>query len=141
MREPEILRKGKEFHWRVQQDWKLSAKDGNISSEHRSLLVHKIGHHKRHGRLDIFVDELGDFVSVIEIKSTDWDTVLPRNRKRLLGSHRRQVWRYIERYIDVEHVDVCPGIIYRIAPSTPGLKEMIEEYLNDWGLQIVWYVD
>jgi len=141
MREPEVLKRGKEFHKKVQQDWEFFAKDGNISSEHSSPLVPKRGHHKRHGRLDIFVDELGDFVSVVEIKSTDWDATLPRNRKKLLGSHKRQTWRYIERYIDVERVDVCPGIIYKSAPSTPGLKEMIEEYLNDWGLQVVWYVD
>jgi hypothetical protein len=57
----------------------------------------------------------------------------------LLGSHKRQVWRYIDRYLDVEKVDVCPGIIYKSPPSTPGLREEIEEYLNEWGLQVVWY--
>jgi hypothetical protein len=139
MTEPEMLKIGKEFHRIVQEDWKRTAKDGRISPEHTVPLIPKIGYYKKHGRLDIFVDETGDFVSVVEIKSTDWDAVLPRNRKKLLGTHRRQVLRYIERYIDFDHVDVCPGIIYKSAPSTPGLREDIEEYLNGWGLQVVWY--
>ena len=141
MVEPEILKTGKEFHRRVQEDWERTAKDGHISAEHRIPLVPKSGHYKKHGRLDIFVDEAGDFVSVVEIKSTDWDSVLPRNRKKLLGSHRRQVLRYIEHHIDIKHIDVCPGIIYKSAPTNPALKEEIEEYLNNWGLQVVWYED
>jgi hypothetical protein len=141
MREPEILRRGKEFHKKVQQDWEATAKDGAVYPEHTIGLVPTAGRRRRSGRLDIFVDELGDFVSVVEIKSTDWDAVMPRNRKKLLASHRRQVWRYIERYLDVEQVSVCPGIIYPRAPSTPGLREMIEDYLDDWGLQVVWYED
>ena len=89
--------------------------------------------------MDIFVDEASDFVSIVEIKATHWDRILPRNRQRNLASHRRQVWRYIEKYADVDHTDVCAGIIYPSAPTTPGLKERIEEYLNDYGLQAGWY--
>lgn len=47
--------------------------------------------------------------------------------------------RYIEKYVDVDHTDVCAGIIYPSAPTAPGLKERIEEYLNEYGLQVVWY--
>jgi len=84
MVEPEILKTGKEFHRRVQEDWERTAKDGHILAEHKIPLAPKIGHYKKHGRLDIFVDETGDFVSVVEIKSTDWDSVLPRNRSTCL---------------------------------------------------------
>jgi len=139
MGEPESLRAGKHFHKRVQSDWERTAKDGKVYPEHTISLVPNRSAHKKHARLDIFVDDTGDFVSVIEIKSTDWDEVKPENRRKLLGSHKRQVWRYIERYVDLEKVDVCPGIIYKSPPSTPGLREDIEEYLNEWGLQVVWY--
>ena len=88
-----------------------------------------------------FVDEMNDFVSVVEIKSTDWDKVKERNRRKLVSSHRRQVLKYIEEFVDGENMDVCPGIIYPRSPSTPGLKEMIEHELNDYGLQVVWYDD
>ncbi|MEW6668438.1 MAG: hypothetical protein AB1512_24765 [Thermodesulfobacteriota bacterium] len=139
MGEPPLLRQGKEFHRKVQDDWESTAKDGKICPEHTIALVPQRSIRKRLGRLDIFVDDVGDFVSVIEIKSTDWDAVKPKNRRRLLGSHKRQVWRYIERYLDVDKVDVCPGIIYKSPPSTPGLRKEIEEYLNEWGVQVVWY--
>jgi len=139
MGEPKSLREGKAFHKKVQGDWELTVKGGKFYPEHTISLVPNNSTHKRQGRLDIFVDDVGDFVSVIEIKSTDWDAVKPKNRKRLLCSHKRQVWRYIDRYVDLEKVDVCPGIIYRSPPSTPGLREDIEEYLNQWGLQVVWY--
>ena len=139
MAEPRLLKEGKEFHRKVQHDWELTAKDGKICSENTVYLVPKKSIHKRQGRLDIFVDDVGDFVSIIEIKSTDWDAVKPKNRKKLLGSHKRQIWGYIDRYLDVEKVDVCPGIIYKSPPSTPGLREEIEGYLNKWGLQVVWY--
>jgi hypothetical protein len=36
-------------------------------------------------------------------------------------------------------IDVCAGIIYPTAPKTAGLKARIEEYLNDRGMQVVWY--
>jgi hypothetical protein len=139
MSEPRLLKVGKKFHKKVQSDWELTGKDGKIYPERTISLVPQRSMHKKQGRLDIFVDDVGDFVSVIEIKSTDWDAVKHKNRRRLLGSHKRQVYRYINRYLDVEKVNVCPGIIYKSPPSTPGLKEEIEEYLNAWGLQVVWY--
>jgi len=141
--EPEILRRGKAFHKRVQEDWEKSAKGGQINLEHTiSLsLLRKKTKRPKSGRLDIFVDEMGDFISIVEIKSTDWDKVKEKNRMKLLGAHRRQVWKYIEEYLDVIKIDVCPGIIYPSAPETPGLREMVETYLNDYGLQVVWYDD
>lgn len=132
--EPEILRRGKAFHERVQEDWHNTA-EGRVHDEHTILLT---GHNRR-GRLDLFVDDLGDFVTVVEVKSTDWDSVKPENRKRLLSSHQAQVWRYVEEYLDILGVSVCPGIIYPEPPRTPGLREEIEAYLNDCGLQVVWY--
>ena len=141
--EPEILLRGKAFHTRVQKDWQKTAKGGKINKEHSiplSILRKKIKRQNT-GRIDIFVNELGDFISIVEIKSTDWDKVKEKNRKKLLGSHRRQVWRYIEEYVDIKRMDVCPGIIYPKSPVTNGLKDMIEEYLNDYGLQVVWYDD
>lgn len=141
--EPEILRKGKAFHKRVQEDWERTAKDGKIIKEHFIPLsvIRKKLKKRKSGRLDIFVDVKDNFVTIVEIKSTDWDKVKEKNRKKLLGSHRRQVWNYIEEYLDVEKIDVCPGIIYPKPPKTPGLKDMIEKYLNEYGLQVVWYDD
>lgn len=138
--EPEILKKGKEFHKKVQEDWLETAKDGKVFSEN-TILLSDLKNARKSGRIDIFVNDLGDFVSVIEIKSTNWDKVKEKNRKKLLSSHRWQVWKYMDKYLDIDRVDVYPGIIYPNSPSTPGLKIFIENYLNDFGLQVVWYYD
>ena len=143
--EPENLRRGKEFHREVQRDWMENARDGNILPE-ETILLGLLGRRRAaKGRIDILVDEItGDekkFVSVVEVKSTDWDRIKPENVTKNLGSHRRQVWKYIDKFIEVDKVDICPGIIYPDSPKTPGLRERIETYLNDYGIQVVWLRD
>lgn len=137
--EPLNFQRGKRFHKLVQADWLASA-GGKILSEHGIPLAHVL-QKQRHGRIDIFVDELGDYVTVVEIKATSWDRIKPANIQRNLAAHRRQVWRYVEKYLEVDRVACCPGVIYPRAPKTPGLKERIESYLNSYGLQVVWYHD
>lgn len=140
--EPKQLRRGKAFHKRVQADWERDAA-GNVQPEHTIALLGKrnpVGRRRR-GRLDIFVDDTEDYVVVVEIKATDWDRIKPRNITRNLGSHARQVWKYVERFHIGDGIDVCAGIIYPTAPKTAGLKARIEEYLNDRGMQVVWYDD
>ncbi len=91
--------------------------------------------------MDIFVDDTGDDVSIIEIKATDWDNILPKNIMKNLGSHRSQIYKYIDKYLEGEGMNVCPGIIYPTAPQIPGLKDRIEKYLNDYGIAVAWYCD
>lgn len=141
--EPEQLKRGKEFHKRVQSDWVKTNLDGELNLEYTINLwpsTLKVTHIKM-GRLDMFLDELSDFVSIVEIKSTNWDKIKTKNITKLLGSHRRQIWKYIMKYIEVDKIHVCPGIIYPNAPKSQKLKEYIEEYLNIYGLQVIWYFD
>jgi len=87
------------------------------------------------------IDELDHLVSIVEIKSTHWDLITPANIKSLLSSHCRQVWKYIIEYSDGKKVDVCPGLVYPHSPKTKGLRENIEQELNDNGIQAVWFDD
>ena len=141
--EPEQLRRGKAFHRLVQADWVGPVADGTTWREHtiRFNALRWRGTRIRRGRIDIFIDKIDDFVSVVEIKATNWDAVKPRNRRKLLGSHRRQVLRYVDKYLDDDEVNVCAGIIYPRSPKSPGLKEEVEMHLNDHGLQVLWYED
>lgn len=134
--EPEILARGKRFHRLVQDSWLDETNDGTPRDEY--TIPKSIAGAARRSRLDLLVDELGDFVSIVEIKSTDWDAVKPTNHKKLLGSHRRQLWRYIDQYV-ASGINVSPGMIYPSAPSAPGLRELVEEYLNNWAIQVVWF--
>jgi len=143
MREPSNLKRGKAFHRRVQQNWRKTNRDGRVSIEHTINLnnqqtkVNRI----RRGRLDLFIDEMDQLVSIVEIKSTNWDKIKPANIKSLLGSHSRQVWKYIIEYTDGKKLDVCPGLIYPSSPRTRGLREKIEQDLNERGIQVVWFAD
>jgi len=141
-KEPRQLRRGKIFQREVQDDWVKTA-EGRINVECTIPLLKPIGSKSlgRLGRMDILVDDMGDQVAVVEIKATDWDRILAKNITKNLGSHRRQIYKYIEKYLDGEGKSVCPGLIYPTAPETPGLKERIEKYLNDYGIAVAWYRD
>ena len=134
------LRRGRAFECRVKADWEATA-EGTPQTEVVIPLVSGLTRtgRRRKGRMDVFIDDSGDFVVVVEIKATDWDSILPRNIQRNLASHRRQVWKYIDKHLDVDQVSVCAGIIYPAAPATPGLKGRIEDYHGSYGLQVVWY--
>lgn len=145
MTEPKLLKNGKRFHLDVQRDWKHTAKDGRILLE-EVIKLFSLSHGTsriRKGRLDILVDEVetedGPMVSIVEIKNTDWDRIKAKNITKNLGSHRRQIWNYIDEFLENAEVDVCPGIIYPSSPKAPGLRDRIENYLNDYGIQVVWY--
>ncbi len=138
--EPDALKRGKQFHAVVQRQWAATA-EGKVAIEVTIPLIPadtRLQRAKR-GRMDVFVDEVGEFVVVVEIKATDWDRISPQNRQRNLASHRRQVWRYIGKHLDGDGRSVCAGIIYPSAPKDAGLQRRIEEYLGDYGLQVVWH--
>src|SRR4051794_18643771 len=126
--EPEILRRGKAFHKRVQADWSGTVEGAPAIAEHGIRIVGRgqSGSCHRRGRLDIFIDLISDFVTVVEIKSTDWDQVQPRSRSKLLASHRRQVLRYVDKYLDDDRVSVCAGIIYPAPPTDPTVRALVE---------------
>ena len=138
--EPILLAQGKAFHRRVQEDWRLTA-EGTVIPEHTISLPTspKDSRHLRHGRLDIFIGKTGDYVTIVEIKATLWDRIKPQNVSTNLNSHTRQVWRYVEKFLDVDRVSVCAGVIYPRSPSDPLLRQRIETYLNDRAMQVVWY--
>ena len=86
--QPKLLPRGRAFYARVQADWEKTAKGGIVTVERTIPLLQNPGHagRVRHGRVDLFVKECEDFVSVVETKSTDWDRVKTANRRRLMGA-------------------------------------------------------
>lgn len=138
MAEPKQLRRGKEFQRVAQRDFERHSKSGVVRSEHTISLASTSARQRR-GRIDILVAEMGDLVAILEIKATDWDRIKPANVTKNLYRHQRQLWMYLERYLDVEHLEVSPGIIYPTAPRTPGLRERVEVYLDERGTPAYWY--
>lgn len=140
-REPRQLQRGKAFHRRVQEDWAGTIEQQPIRIEQVLALGLRPGCPglQRRGRMDIFVGQTGDFVTVVEIKATNWERVRKANRRKLLASHCRQVFKYVDTYLDREKVNVCAGIIYPRPPRKRSIRVEVEEFLNANALQLVWY--
>ncbi len=138
--EPKQLCRGKQFHRRVQGDWAGTIEGALVIPEQGIRLIHagQSTRHIRRGRMDIFIDQIEDFVTVVEIKSTDWDKVR-MNRKKLLGAHCRQVLKYVDEYLNVGMVNVCAAIIYPKSPDAQEIKDEVERHLHKESLQVMWY--
>jgi len=132
--EPYILFQGKKFHKLIQDEWLLTSKDGNPISE---KTIKKIN--GRNGRMDILVEDLGDIVSIIEIKATNWDIMKEHNIRRNVKRHCRQIWGYVDAAIGLFNKDVCPGIIFPSLPKSCERLKTIETLFNDEGIQVVWH--
>ena len=140
MTEPAQLSRGKRFQKIVQDDFARNTKNGIAHAEARIDLSVLSNVRQGFGRADILIAEDGDdFVTIIEIKATDWDKIKPKNIKRNLWSHQRQIFMYIDKYIDYENLNVCPALIYPYPPKTPGLRELVESYLAAYGPPVYWY--
>jgi hypothetical protein len=142
MTEPAQLSRGKRFQKIVQADFVGNTKDGTAQAEATVDLRQLTKVRQATGRADILIAEDGDdFVTILEIKATDWDRIKPKNIKRNLWSHQRQIFMYIDKYVDIENLNVCPGIIYPYPPTTPGLRELVESYLESYGAPADWYTE
>ena len=141
MSEPIILKRGKQFQGIVQNDFKLNNKSGNICIE-ESLSFEKVDSIKqKRGRMDIFVfEDSDDYVTIYEIKATDWDRIKEGNIKRNLYRHSKQLFNYIDKYMTIDEKDVCHGVIYPSPPKKPGLREKIEEWAMElYSFPVYWY--
>ena len=135
LKEPERLRRGKDFHRKIQKEW-LNTAQGIILPE---KAVRRLTGRK--GRVDIFVDDDSDenHVAVVEIKASNWDQMKPKAVRRNALRQVRQIWSYIDSQVELEGKDVSPGIILSTRPSDQDRLKEIEEIFNDWGIQVVWH--
>ena len=141
MPEPAQLKRGKEFQKIVQSDFKQNNKSGIICIERHVSFegVSKLKQQK--GRMDIFVfEESDDFVTVLEIKATDWDKIKYGNIIRNLYRHSKQLFNYIDKFMEIDKKSVCHGIIYPAPPKSKELKSFIENCaMERYSFPIYWY--
>jgi len=139
MSEPIILKRGKEFQRTVQIDFIKNDKSGFLSIEKHVSLESLKDIKQRKGRMDIFVyEDSDDFVTIFEIKATDWDNI--KHIKRNLYRHSKQLFNYIDKYMNVDKKNVCLGIIYPFPPKKVGLREQIEKLAMDlYSFPVYWY--
>ena len=134
------MRKGKLFHGYVQNQWSGIIEGSKVHNEKSTKIgLSKLnGNHFKLGRIDIFIDQIEDFVTIVEIKSTDWDKVRMKRRK-LLSTHCRQIFKYIDQYLIDRQINVCAAIIYPRSPADPAIRSEIEDFLHQLGLDVVWF--
>jgi len=91
----------------------------------------------KRGRVDIRLSlEEDGHVVIVEIKATQWDKLKEHRVRPTALRHAHQIWRYIDAHLSP--LDVTPAIVYPSPPTKPGLKEQLEEILNERGIQVVW---
>ncbi|TAK20752.1 MAG: hypothetical protein EPO26_17160 [Chloroflexota bacterium] len=160
-REPEHLRRGKDFHTRLQASWgRIHGGDQAIPEEHVDMdrfSRQPPASGRRRGRIDIAVDlesrrtRADGHVdpahrAVLEAKATIFDGKSPTQVRRRIAQHRRQLAAYIGTQADLNtpaaiedpESAVTPGIIYPQAPTDPAIRQMIEEYFADECITVVW---
>jgi hypothetical protein len=141
--EPLQLKRGKEFQEMVQADYFKNSKGGGVGIE--KDVNYNGGKNRakgRYGRMDILIDDRDkDYVMIMEIKATDWDRIKPKNYRRNLWRHGRQLHKYIDKFLEVDKLgSVGLAMIYPSAPKKEGLRAKIEEMaMNQYSFPVYWY--
>lgn len=129
--EPKRLKRGKEFHKKIQADWGNAA-EGDVTAE-RSITKPS----GRRGRIDVFVECDDELVAIAEIKASNWDAMSEQAVRRNVSRQARQVWSYIESQLSLGK-DVSPGMIFAHRPRTEGRLILVEELFEVQEIPVVW---
>jgi len=141
MPEPQALHRGKEFQKIVQSDFNQNNKSGILCIEKHVSFEKMNSIRQKQGRMDLFVyDDADNYVSIFEIKATNWDKIIDANIKRNLYRHSKQLFNYIDKFMKIDSKDVCHGVIYPFSPKKKGLKEKIEKWAMElYCFPVYWY--
>ena len=134
--DPEVLQRfmrGNQFERLEKSEWENG--DFQESEPEYGLCVGP-GKKKR-GRIDVLIKEDDGSVSIIEIKSTDWDRMKPHRVRPNALRHIRQVMKYVYPFWE-KGTDVVPGLIYPKAPRSSERREQVESILEEQLIQVVW---
>lgn len=139
--EPIRLKRGKEFQKIVQADYKKSSNDGDVGIEEFISFRGVAGIKQRSGRMDIIIHNVSDdYVMIMEIKATDWDNIKPKNIKRNLYRHGKQLFNYIDKFMSIDNKTVGLAMLYPEPPKTKDLKEYIEKCaMDNYSFPVYWY--
>ena len=130
-KEPEQLRRGKEFHKKIQSEWVRDA-EGEILIE--KSVTKPSG---KLGRVDVLAVDGDQDVAVLEIKYSDWDRMIPTAVKRNIRRQIRQIWQYIESQL-TDGKSVSPGISFPKRPQDNERMKLIEAIFWEEGIPVVW---
>ena len=120
---------------RVEATEKAEWTEGNFK---RSSFEHVLSTARgKRGRIDVLLEEEDGSVSIIEIKSTDWDSMAEHRVRPNILRHARQVMKYVYPFWE-DGVDVCPGLVYPHAPRSGARRTAVEATLEERCVQVIW---
>ncbi len=140
-KEPAQLCRGKQFQMIVQADYAKNSLGGIIGIEESVKFDQLPEVKQKSGRMDIIVHDIDeDYVMIMEIKATDWDKIKPKNIKRNLYRHSKQLYNYIDKFLQVDDKTVGLAMIYPEPPKKEGLRDQIEVWAMDlYSFPVYWY--
>lgn len=147
MTAPKQLRRGNAFQEIVQADFITNTQGGGVEREFhidfgpRSVESHHKGN--KTGRVDIWIKvSENDDIAVYEIKATDWDLIAPRNFRRNIYRHQKQLFDYVYKYNFLDNLQVTYGLIYPYPPEGEGLRGKIEKLaMESYHVPVYWYTE
>ena len=130
-KEPKCLKNGKEFHKKIQAEW-LDTAEGEVETEKQ--MVKQNG---RKGRMDVFIKTEETYVSIVEMKMSDWDAMTINNLHRNVKRQIRQIWSYVDSELE-QKKEVSPGVIFSNRPKKDGRVDLIEQLFEEECITVVW---
>lgn len=130
-KEPKCLSQGKNYHKKVQKDWKINAED-TISTEKR--IKKPSG---KMGRIDVCVNCDEKLTAVVELKNSDWDKMKIEAVKRNVNRQAGQIWDYIDSQL-IKGKEVSPGIVFSKSPINYDKLKIIEKLFDEQGISVTW---
>jgi len=131
-REPHRLAKGKKFEAEVSKGWRKKG------ANYQKKITKPSG---RKGLIDIFVDASDKkdkkLVAVVEIKASDWDSMVLPAVRRNVRRQANQIWDYIDSQIE-EWKHVSPGVVFKKRPKDPERLNLIEEMFEEQCIAVSW---
>lgn len=148
--EPAALARGKLFHRRLQESWRLrhgGIGEPRIEKELRGVLG-------KRARPDIQVDlATGEgpdanpqvFIALLEAKSRDFASLSRASVRRLISRDRRQVLRYVDQLFAglsgdaaAPIVEIAASLIYETGPASGAGRAEVEAFLDEAGIGVIW---
>lgn len=147
MTEPKRLRRGNAFQRIVQADFIINTQGGGVERE-LYIDLDRLSAGTNHGgsksgRVDIWIEDRGpDAIAVYEIKATDWDLITPRNVRRNIYRHQKQLLDYVYMYNFRDNFQVTYGLIYPYPPRKEGLRDEVEALaMMNYHVPVYWYTE
>jgi len=121
--------------------------DGGSGIEVR---IYKVEGNRDEARMILFADAKQRFVSLVEVKNTDWDALAQRGTlKPNVARHARRLRSYLRGAVELAaederitvrllDVDRHASMMFLRGPVEPSVRAEVEDAFGAWGISVIW---